>query len=60
MDSTFKKMLQRIKFHGSICQLAIEAKRNKPCNSPFPEKKEVNYLKKPIMEAEINIALKIS
>lgn len=54
-----KKKLERVKFHGRIYQLVKEAKRNKTCNFPFSEKKKVNYLKRPIMEAEINIALKI-
>lgn len=61
LDSALKKKNKvRIKFHGRIYQLVKEAKRNKTCNFPFSEKKKVNYLKRPIMEAEINIALKIS
>lgn len=55
-----KKKVLQIKFHGNVYKLAKESKRNKTCNSLFSEEKKVNYLKRPIMEAEINIALKIS
>lgn len=44
----------RVKFHGSVYKLVKEGKRNKTCNCPFSEEK------RPIIEAEINMALKIS
>lgn len=62
VDSSLKKKKKfyRNKFHGNVYKLVKESKRNKTCNSLFSEEKKVNYLKRPIMEAEINIALKIS
>lgn len=43
-----------VKFHGGVYKLVKEGKRNKTCNCPLSEEK------RPIIEAEINMALKIS